>query len=86
MRCSVACSLDARLLRERATVGHARGRLRGAGTARIAIRLGPRARARLARVKRTELTLRIVVRSKARRQTIRRSVTITRTRATLHAV
>ena len=67
-------------------MGHARVRLRGAGTSRIAIRLGPRARARLAGVRRTRLTLRIVVRTRAPRQTIRRSVTITRTGAALSAV
>jgi hypothetical protein len=90
LRCSVACSMDARLLRGRVTIGRARGRLRGAGTATMAIRLGPRARARPARVARAKLTLRLVVRTKERRQdihrSVNRSVTITRTGATMRAV
>jgi dipeptidyl aminopeptidase/acylaminoacyl peptidase len=81
--CSAACTLDARLLRDRVTVGRASGRLRAAGTARLTIRLGPRTRARLAAVKRATLTLRISARSKGDRRSIRRRVTLTRTGATL---
>ena len=80
--CSAACRLEARLLRGRVTIGRAKGSLRAAGTKRLTIRLTARARARLAKVRRATLTLRIAVSENGRRRTTQRRVTLTRTGAT----
>jgi hypothetical protein len=81
VRCSAACGLDARLLRDGATVGRARGSLRAAGTKTVTIRLTARARARLAHVTRATLTLRVAAIGNGRRRIVRRRVTLTRTGA-----
>ena len=80
--CSAACRLEARLLRGGVTIGRAKGSLRAAGTKRLTIRLTARARARLAKARRTMLTLRIAVSENGRRRTVQRRVTLTRTGAT----
>ena len=81
IRCSAACRLDARLLRDGATVGRARGSLRTAGTKTLTIRLTARARARLAHVRRATLTLRVAAVGNGQRRIVRRRVTLTRTGA-----
>ena len=61
---------------------HCRARsrtLRAAGTAKLAIRLTRRARARIATVKRARLTLRITASADGKRQSTQRRVTFTRT-------
>jgi dipeptidyl aminopeptidase/acylaminoacyl peptidase len=96
IRCSAACTLDARLLLDRVTakrlhlaaaapvtVGRAKGRLRAAGTKKLTIRLSARARARLVAVKRVALTLRITATDGGRRRSTHRRVILTRTGAAL---
>jgi dipeptidyl aminopeptidase/acylaminoacyl peptidase len=92
--CSKPCRLSARLRLDRVTaarlrlaasgtVGRASRTLRAAGTAKLAIRLTRRARARIATVKRARLTLRITASADGKRQSTQRRVTFTRTGAAL---
>jgi WD40 repeat protein len=99
IRCSAACTLDARLLLDRVTakrlhlaaaapvtVGRAKGRLRAAETKKLTIRLSARARARLAAVRRVELTLRITASDGGTRRSTQRRVILTRTGAALRGM
>ena len=98
VRCSAACTLDARLLLDRATakklhlaattpvtIGRASSTLRAAGTAKLTIKLTRRARGRLAAVKRVRMTLKITTSGNGKQQTTQRRLTLSRTRATLSA-
>jgi Tol biopolymer transport system component len=87
LACASACTLDVRLLLDRtmakrlhlrATVGRAGGRLGGAGTKRLTIRLASQARARLATVRSARFTLRVTARADGRRQTVQRRVVLVR--------
>ena len=82
VRCSPACTLDVRLLLGQSTVKrlHLAARV---GTRKVTIRLTKRARARLASVKRAQLTLRVSASAGGGQRSVQRRVILTRTRATL---